>query len=412
MKTILVVGLPGVGKTTLLERWQAQPDLPLTRFTVEQPERIFVERDLVLNYDGSYAPSGLNYEAGLHQRLLPATNGSRVVELNQWSDLISTVEAISASGQATKPQVGIPTVVVVVDAPSLLKLARQFVALTDENSNREGRAVHAAMRALLEGVFLADWVVLNKCDVISDENKDRAEQLIHHFHPGVAVIKTQFADVPWQKIWASTPTIQDRSDACRKSEEFQRANPSQAGDPSLTDFFYRARRPFHPQRFESFLRKVLQPGICLRGYFWLATRMDWAGYILGTSSSVKLHGLGHWLVSQPKSEWSQALSDDSRREAIWDQTWGDRRQEIWITAFPPFFEGLREQLDAALLDDEEMAAAPETWRAMADPFPAWRFEIPHHDHSACCGHDHDHDEHGHCCEHAHDHAEPTMDAAH
>jgi G3E family GTPase len=409
MKTIIVVGLPGVGKTTLLERWQAQPDLPSTQFTVEQPERIFVERDLVLDRDGAYTPTGLSYrEAELDHLRSPAADAACVRELNQWTDLIRAVEARSASPRRSGEQAEVPTVITVVDASSILKMARQFVALTGEDTTREGRSIHGRMGALLEGIFLADRVVLNKCDLVSDEERDRAEQLIHHFHADVPVIKTQFGDVPWQIVWTEATRAESRLAARRKLDDFHNAHPPKPGDPSLTDFFYRARRPFHPQRFEILLRKLLNPGICLRGYFWLATRMDWAGYILGTSSTLKLYGLGHWLASWPETGWSQTLRHDVRRQAIWDQAWGDRRQELWITAFPQFFEGLRAQLDAALLDDEEMKAGPEGWSEMTDPWPAWRFEFANHDPTASHGHDHAHDENGHCCGHSHDHAKPSL----
>jgi G3E family GTPase len=436
MKTILVVGLPGAGKTELLERLKAQPDLPPTHFMVEQPERIFVERDLVLNQDHAYVPSGLNYGTRLDHAPLPAGKFCEVRELDQWIDLTSAVEARTHSS-------GVTTVVAVVDAAFTLKLARQFVALTDDNLTSEARATHETMRALLEGVFLADWVVLNKCDILSGEDRERTEQLIRHFRADLPVIRTQFANVPWERIWNSVSMPDRVATARRRLEDFQRANPSKPGNVALTDFIYRARRPFHPQRFRELLSKFAKPGMCLRGYFWLASRMNWAGYILLTPSIGTLYGIGYWLAEQAETDWPEALRDDPRRRALWDPTWGDRRQELWMTAFPAQFEGMREQLDAALLNDDEMKAGPEAWRDMSDPLPKWQLDSHHHhhhghDHSTCCtgdhghehsheddhseccggahghkqahGHDHQHDGHGPCCEHHHhDQAKPAVE---
>ncbi len=429
MKTLLVLGLPGVGKTTLLERWQAQSGLPFTHFTVEQPERVFVERDLVLNRDGAYVPTGLNYEAELNQPRLPIIDVSCVCEMDQWTDLISAVETRAASVLPSDEQAEVFTVITVVDASSILKLAREFVALTDKSNAPEERFVHGTMGSLLQGIFLADLVVLNKCDLVSNEERDRAEQLIRHFHAGVPVIKTRFADVPWEMVSALPEPVQSRAEARRKWDEFQQANPSKCGDPVLTDFVYRARRPFHPQRFESLVRHLLHPSICLRGYFWLATRMDWAGYLSGTFAAVKIYGIGHWLASRPETEWSQAMRQDPRRRALWDPFGGDRRQELWFTGFPGFLNGLRAQLDAALLNDEEMKAGPEAWAQISDPWPAWRFGDPHHHHDhepahaesgldAKHEHHHGHDEHGHCCGHyhgpdqKHEHTQPTTSHEH
>jgi hypothetical protein len=79
---------------------------------------------------------------------------------------------------------------------------------------------------------------------------------------------------------------------------------------------------------------------------------------------------------------------------------------------------MREQLDTALLTDDEMAAGPEAWHEMPDPLPKWHLDSHHYhhhgherDHSECCGgaHGHKH-EHGPCCEHHHhDQAKPAVE---
>jgi G3E family GTPase len=58
--------------------------------------------------------------------------------------------------------------------------------------------------------------------------------------------------------------------------------------------------------------------------------------------------------------------------AMWLPLWGDRRQELAIIGVGLDEAAARAQLDACLLDDEELAAGPFAWQRFSDPFPPWR----------------------------------------
>jgi len=49
------------------------------------------------------------------------------------------------------------------------------------------------------------------------------------------------------------------------------------GGDRITTIAYRARRPFHPERFWHFLQHDLQGVFRAKGFFWLASRMDEVG---------------------------------------------------------------------------------------------------------------------------------------
>jgi G3E family GTPase len=76
-----------------------------------------------------------------------------------------------------------------------------------------------------------------------------------------------------------------------------------------------------------------------------------------------------WLASAEQDEWPEELDPDEI-EAIWEEPWGDRRQELVVIGMK-LKDRLLAELDACCLTDAEMELGPAGWLAFDDPFPAW-----------------------------------------
>jgi G3E family GTPase len=167
--------------------------------------------------------------------------------------------------------------------------------------------------------------------------------------------------------------------------------PYQADD-GIVGFAYRARRPFHAERFWHLLQTKLPGVFRAKGFFWLATRMDLVGGLNLAGSELHCAAAGQWWAAQDDHARQHEMPERTRKE--WQEPFGDRRQAIAFVGIDFDPGGLKTQLDACLLTDSEMSAGEEAWQTLADPFPSWSV----HSHTHDCDHDHESGDHE-CCHH-------------
>jgi G3E family GTPase len=135
----------------------------------------------------------------------------------------------------------------------------------------------------------------------------------------------------------------------------------------ISSFVYRARRPFHPQRLSSFFGAEWPGVLRSKGIFWLATRVNDVGGWSQAGPMCRTSRLGFFWAGVPRSEW------EGRGDvlALWEEPYGDRRQELVMIGMDMNEPELRAGFDACLLRDEEMALGPDGWARLPDPFPDW-----------------------------------------
>lgn len=170
--------------------------------------------------------------------------------------------------------------------------------------------------------------------------------------------------------------------------------PGRSRQDNVTAFAYRARRPFHPERFWNLLEEKLPAIFRAKGFFWLATRMEMVGGLNLAGSELHCAPAGTWWAAREDHARELEMPERTRRE--WKEPFGDRRQAIAFMGIDVEEEALRAEVDACLLTDSEMAAGEESWRSLTDPFPSWSAHT--HEHGHDCDHGHEAGDHE-CCHH-------------
>jgi G3E family GTPase len=229
-----------------------------------------------------------------------------------------------------------------------------------------------------EQISGASLVVLNKCDLLPDEQRELCLRSIQVLHHGIRIIETAYGEVP-AEILAPVSGKKELESASERyarylSIESAGANSS-APSPPLSSALYRTHRPFHPQRFWGWF-EADHPGLLrVKGLVWLATRNLLVGGVSRTRWQNSCGAAGIWWAALPREEWPQEPEALMRMQETWREPYGDRRQELVLIGEAELLSSTtRRQLDACLLTDAEFARPVKEWASFPDPFPAWDLE--------------------------------------
>lgn len=142
----------------------------------------------------------------------------------------------------------------------------------------------------------------------------------------------------------------------------------------ISSFTYEARRPFHPEKFYSFLHDTEKYGKLIRskGYFWLATRPHFAGQWSQAGGIARYGFAGLFWKAIPEKDWPK---DEEYLESIrkqWVEPFGDMRQELVFIGQGLDQNAMTQALDNCLLPEDEVLRGKNYWLTLNDPFPAWQ----------------------------------------
>ena len=285
----------------------------------------------------------------------------------------ATFEFRDEKGNSLSDVARLDTMVTVVDAANLLKDYASSDFLRDRGESLGAEDERTLVDLLVEQIEFADVVVLNKISTASQEERDLARKVIRSLNPDARIEEADFGDVPLDAI------LDTRLFDFNKAHEHPlwykelhgfAAHTPETEEYGVRSFIYRARRPFDPERFQSFIDKGWPGVVRAKGFFWLATRPDFVGEISQAGALVRTGKRGRWWSSVPKQYWPEEPEWQRAMEPYFHKVWGDRRQEIVFIGVEPMREdALIDELDQCLLEEEDFV--PQRWSGLNDPFPNW-----------------------------------------
>ncbi|SAL08867.1 CobW/P47K family protein [Caballeronia sordidicola] len=278
-------------------------------------------------------------------------------------------------GQSLSDVARLDTMVTVVDAFNFLRDYSSADSLQARGESLGGEDTRTVVDLLVEQIEFCDVIVLNKIDLVSGDDRIRLMAILGGLNPRARIEIAEFGQLDLDKVLdTSLFDFDEASKAPGWLTALRGEHTSEAEEYGITNFVYRARRPFHPGRFWQLIESEWPGVMRSKGFFWLASRPTYVGS-WSQAGGVCRHGaMGLWWAAVPKSYWPQDAESLQAIDDDWDPQVGDARQELVLIGIDMNEAALRARLDACLLTDAEMAQGPEAWRRFNDPFPAWRHE--------------------------------------
>lgn len=280
-------------------------------------------------------------------------------------------------GRSLSDLARLDTMVTVVDGLNFLRDYQDADSLASRGESLGEEDQRSIADLLIDQVEFADVILVSKADLVSGADREELLAILRGLNPQADIRPMVMGQVPLDALLDTGRFDFERAaQAPGWLKELRGEHVPETEEYGIASSAYRARRPFHSQRFHDFLARSWDNGRLLRskGFFWLASRHREAGS-WSQAGGLMRHGLaGRWWRFVAQEHWPQ--DEESRQQVMrhWSQEVGDCRQELVFIGQGIDFARLASELDACLLDDAEFAAGPQAWAELADPFESWTAE--------------------------------------
>ncbi|MCC9162961.1 zinc metallochaperone GTPase ZigA [Alcaligenes sp. MMA] len=264
------------------------------------------------------------------------------------------------------------TMVTVVDAFNFLRDYSSQDSIQSRGESLGEEDARTVVDLLIEQIEFCDVLVLNKIDLISEPERERLMAILNSLNPRARIETAEFGKVPLDRVLnTGLFDFEEASKAPGWLQELRGTHTPETEEYGIGNFVYRARRPFHPQRFLELVESEWPGVVRSKGFFWLANFPTLAGSWSQAGAVARYHVAGYWWASMPPERWPEDPEAVALIKEKWDERVGDARQELVLIGMDMDEAALRARFDACLLSDEEMASGPSTWTTWTNPFSDW-----------------------------------------
>jgi len=271
----------------------------------------------------------------------------------------------------------IDSMITVVDAYNFHKDFGSNDTINSRNLNEEGMDdSRAIVNLLTEQIEFANFIILNKTDLVSESDLKLLEELIHKLNPEAEIIRSSFSKVDIKRILnTKVYDYEKASQAAGWMKELEKdEHIPETKEYGISSFVFRSRKPFHPQRFWNYINQDFASNIIRsKGMFWIASRNDVALNWSQAGGSLRAEPAGSWWCSMPMSQRLQFPSFVENQKDIeerWDKEFGDRYSEIVIIGQDLNSQQIEQEFESCLCTKDEIKAW-EKKEPFLDTWPVW-----------------------------------------
>ena len=210
------------------------------------------------------------------------------------------------NGVALSDIADLDTMVTVVDAVNFLKDYDEAKYLQETGESLGEEDERSVADLLVDQVEFADLILISKTDLASASDIDRLTAILKtlNTHAKIYPIANGKVDIN-EVLNTGLFNFERAQQAPGWMKEMRGEHLPETQEYGIASFCYEARRPFHPDLFHDFLHGTEQFGKLIRskGYFWLATRPQFAGQWSQAGGIARYGFAGMFWKAVPEKNW-------------------------------------------------------------------------------------------------------------
>lgn len=271
----------------------------------------------------------------------------------------------------------IDTMVTVVDAFNFFNDFSTDEILMDRDLTDIEGDYRSIVNLLTDQIEFANVIILNKTDLVSEDQLQKLNATIKRLNPKAKIIATSHSKVDLHDIVSTGMFNYDEAEQSAGwiAELKKDAHTPETDEYGIASFVFRSKKPFDPKRFWNFVQSDFPSAIIRsKGLFWIASRPEQALVWSQAGQSIKADGAGVWWSSMPynkRIEFAPFVENQSQIESNWEKDFGDRKNEIVFIGTDMDVESIKATLNNCLATDEELAT--QAWKkGYEDAWPVQR----------------------------------------
>lgn len=292
----------------------------------------------------------------------------------------------------------VDNVVGVVDAA---RLVDEFAG--GDSLLKEDRGEEDIESLLVQQIEFCSTLVINKKDLVTEDQFKKVRKVIEALHPGVKVIETDHGKVDVGEVLATGSfdfeTVYASAGWCKKLEEGEvdedddhdedehdhehhhdhdheehehhhdhdehedhehghehhhhhehRHEGESEDEYGIGTFIYYRRKPFDRQKLDEYADKWPRNIIRCKGLMWFGDDPDMAWVFETSGRQIQAGYSGQWIAAAPASERDQILKENPQIKDEWDEKVGDRMIKLCIIGRNLDKKAIAADLDKCLAD--------------------------------------------------------------
>ena len=266
------------------------------------------------------------------------------------------------------------TMVTVVDGVNFLKDYDEAKYLQDTGESLGEEDERSVADLLVDQVEFADVILISKTDLASPSDIERLTAILKTLNTDAKIVPIAQGQVDIDQVLSTGLFNFERAQqAPGWLKEMRGEHVPETEEYGIASFTYEARRPFHPEKFHQFLHGTDKYGKLIRskGYFWLASRPEFAGQWSQAGGIARYGFAGMFWKAIPEKNWPTDEEYLASIKKSWVEPFGDMRQELVFIGQSMDQKGMTDALDSCLLSEDDVLRGKAYWATLQDPFPAW-----------------------------------------